>query len=261
MREHDADRALLIDAATAGAQVALRYFGQSPEVWDKGQGQGPVSVADLAVDQLLKEQLLNARPDYGWLSEETADAPDRLQRRRCFIVDPIDGTVSFIKGRNGWAISIGVVEDGIPVAGVVLMPVTGHIYSAALGRGALYNDAPLVIGAAQVPARVSIPQNQLDTQFWPDGNDHIAPMRGGALALRLTRLAEGDVDATVTFRKVWEWDIAAGALIAQQAGAQVSDLTGAGLRFNSPSAQLNGLIAAGPDLHADLVSSSGNAST
>jgi len=253
LQEREADRTLLIQAAEAGAQVALRHFRASPEVWQKEGGQGPVSSADLEVDQLLKDTLLAARPDYGWLSEETADSPDRLTRKRCFIVDPIDGTVSFIKGTNAWAISLAVVEDGIPIAAVVAMPATGVLYSAALGGGALSNQQPLTLGQGDVPPRISIPQNQLLPEFWPGGSTHITPVRGGALALRLTRLAEGDVDGTVTFRKVWEWDIAGGALIAQEAGARISDRTGADLRFNSPGGQLDGLIAAGPELHADLI--------
>ncbi|WP_185804754.1 3'(2'),5'-bisphosphate nucleotidase CysQ [Pontivivens nitratireducens] len=253
MPEHEADRTLLIEAARDAAQVALRHFGASPQVWQKSGGQGPVSAADLEVDQLLREGLMTARPDYGWLSEETADAPDRLRRKRCFVVDPIDGTVSFLKGKPGWAISLAVVENGTPVAAVVAMPVTGHVYSATRGRGAIWNEQPMTLTRAANLPRISIPKNQLAAEFWPAGPAQITPVHGGALALRLTRLAEGDVDGTVTFRPVWEWDIAAGALIAAEAGARVSDRAGLDLSFNSPSAQLNGLIAAAPDLHADLM--------
>lgn len=253
----EAARALLIEAARAGAEEAMRHFGKAPRVWDKGDGQGPVSAADLAVDALLRERLLAARPDHGWLSEETPDTGRRMGHERCFIVDPIDGTTSFLRGRDGWSISLALVERGEPVAGVVMMPATGRVYSAARGGGAWCDGEPMRLAAPASRPSIAIPRNQLGSEYWPDGADWLAPAPGGALSLRLTRLAEGDVEGTVTFRPVWEWDVAAGVVIAQEAGAVLSDRTGGALRFNSASARLDGLIAAGAGLHPRILAHAG----
>ena len=116
-----ADLTLLVDAAREAGQIALRFFKQSPEVWLKG-GTSPVSEADYAADSFLNEALIAARPDYGWLSEEAADNAARLSARRTFVVDPIDGTRGFLEGRREWCVSIAVVENGRPIAGVLECP-------------------------------------------------------------------------------------------------------------------------------------------
>ena len=111
-----ADVPLLVDAARAAGEIALSFFRRDPKVYTKTD-QSPVTEADLAVDAYLRETLQAARPDHGWLSEETADTADRLSRRRVFVVDPIDGTRAFIRGEDSWSVSLAVVEDGIAVAG------------------------------------------------------------------------------------------------------------------------------------------------
>ena len=80
MPEND-DLRLLADAAKEAGKIARRYFKASPDIWEKGGNAGPVTEADIAIDQMLKEELTAARPDYGWLSEETEDGPDRLDRQ------------------------------------------------------------------------------------------------------------------------------------------------------------------------------------
>ena len=131
------DLQLIRDAAREAGDIAMRYFKRNPEVWLKG-GHSPVSEADYAVDKFLRETLIAARPDYGWLSEETVDSAARLEARRTFVVDPIDGTRSFLEGRSTWCVSIAVVENGNAVAGVVDCPAKDEIYwaepVAAAGR-------------------------------------------------------------------------------------------------------------------------------
>ena len=113
------DLALLRDAAKAAGEIATKHFRKDPEAWDKGAGQGPVTEADIEVDTMLREELTAARPDYGWLSEETADNATRLDRERVFVVDPIDGTRAFMDGKTGFSHALAVVEQGVPVAAVV----------------------------------------------------------------------------------------------------------------------------------------------
>ena len=141
------DLALLVEAAREAGRIALRFFRQSPEVWMKG-GTSPVSEADYAADKFLNETLLAARPDYGWLSEETADDAARLSARRTFVVDPIDGTRGFLEGRREWCVSIAVVERGRSIAGVLECPAKKETYSAVLGGGAFKNGKRLAIQRA-----------------------------------------------------------------------------------------------------------------
>ena len=141
------DLALISEAAREAGRIALGFFKQSPEVWMKG-GTSPVSEADYAVDRFLRETLTAARPDYGWLSEETADSAGRLAASRTFVVDPIDGTRAFLDGRSTWCVSIAVVEDGHPLAGVLDCPATGEIFSASAGKGACKDGRRLHVGRA-----------------------------------------------------------------------------------------------------------------
>jgi len=113
-----ADLDLIVEAAREAGALALRLRGTGLEVEYK-PGNSPLTNADLAADALLTERLRSARPDYGWLSEETADNTDRLDKTRLFVVDPIDGTRAFVKGRPWWSVCIAVVEAGRPVAAVV----------------------------------------------------------------------------------------------------------------------------------------------
>lgn len=133
---------LLRNAAREAGRIAMRYFGQSPEVWLK-DGQSPVSEADFAVDNYLKEVLLDARPDYGWISEETTDDRAAAQRRRAFVIDPIDGTRGFINGQSQWCVSVAIVEDGKPIAGVLQCPVVNEVIEAGKGFGASQNGMPI----------------------------------------------------------------------------------------------------------------------
>ena len=136
------DLTLAIEATTTGAELALRHFGAQSEWWEKSPGN-PVGIADLEVDAWLKAALLSARPDDGWLSEETADTADRLARRRVWVVDPIDGTRDFVRGRTGWAVSVALVEDGIVTVAALAAPARRQLFVAVRGQGATCNGAPL----------------------------------------------------------------------------------------------------------------------
>ena len=136
------DIQLLADAALESGRIARSFWREDPQVWDKG-GDDPVSEADFAVDAYLKETLLMARPEYGWVSEETDDDPARMSKSRVFVVDPIDGTRSFVAGEKTWAHSLAIVEGGTPVAACVYLPVRDKLYLATRGGGATLNGTPL----------------------------------------------------------------------------------------------------------------------
>ena len=137
-----ADLALIEDAAREAGEIAMSFFRADNKVWHK-HGNSPVSEADFAVDRFLTETLRSARPDYGWLSEETEDSGERLSASRIFVVDPIDGTRGFIDGRREWCISVAVVENGVPVAGVLECPALSETFAAASGEGSRLNGRPL----------------------------------------------------------------------------------------------------------------------
>lgn len=242
------DLPLLMDAAAAAGDIALRYFKSDPQVWDKAGDQGPVTEADLAVNAMLTERLRTARPDYGWLSEESPDDPARLTTQRQFIVDPIDGTRAFIAHSRDWAHAIAVVEDGRVTAGVVSLPARDLTYVAVLGQGATLNGRPLRVTDMADPAQAQVltTKPNLAPQHWRGG---AAPAfsKGfrSSLAYRLCLVAEGRFDAMLTLRPSWEWDIAAGSLIVAEARGTATDRTGAALRFNNPHPQVNGVLAAG----------------
>jgi myo-inositol-1(or 4)-monophosphatase len=248
------DLALLTEAALAAGRIAMRFWRQAPKSWDKGGEHGPVSEADLAVNAALKDRLLTARPGYGWLSEETPDTADRLARERVFVLDPIDGTRAFLAGEDGFSISLAVVQAGCPVAGVVHLPAKGRTYAARADGPATRDGAPIacstrteVTGADVLTSRAS-----LAPEHWPGGVPEVKRSFRTSLAYRLCLAAEGQHDAMLTLRDTWEWDIAAGVLIAERAGCRVTDRRGGPLQFNAAHPQVDGVVAANPVLHQAL---------
>lgn len=249
------DLALLEETAREAGEIARSFWREDPQVWDKG-GDDPVSEADFAVDTHLKQRLLSARPDYGWVSEETEDDPARLTADRVFIVDPIDGTRSFVAGEKTWAHSLAVVEHGRVVAACVYLPVREKMYLAASGGGATLNGATMTALTRDrlEGASVLSPKVSFRDEFWKDGPPDVKRHFRPSLAYRLALVAEGRFDAMITLRPAWEWDIAAGALIATEAGASVMDRHGADLTFNSPARQTAGVITGGRVVADELLS-------
>jgi len=248
----ETDLQLLREAAEEAGKIALRYWQNAPEAWDKGDGAGPVSEADLAVNTMLEDVLRSARPDYGWLSEESLDDPTRLDAEHCFIIDPIDGTRAFLAGDGGFAHALAVAKAGRVVAGVVHLPALGLTYSATVDGPAFLNGAPItprnhaeLSGADVLTSKLSDNPSQ-----WKHGVPNYKRSFRSSLAWRLCLVAEGRFDATISLRPAWEWDIAAASLIAQRASLSATDRQGNALRFNAPIPQSNGLVVANPALHA-----------
>ncbi len=249
------DLALIHAAALEAGVIATRHFRAGVESWDKGGGQGPVSTADLEVDAMLRARLLAARPGYGWLSEETEDDPARLSADRVFIVDPIDGTRAFIAGQTTFAHSIAVSVGGEIVAGCVHLPLKGQTFLAARGQGATRNGQPIrpSVRAELDGAQALTGAAQLHPEHWPGGPPAVERHFRSSLAYRLCLVAGGRFDAMITLREAWEWDVAAGDLIAREAGAAVTTRDGTRARYNGPRALLPGLIAAPGPLHAQIL--------
>lgn len=249
------DLSLLIDAALQAGKIATRFSGTTAQKWDKPDGAGPVTEADLAVNAMLEQFLPSARPGYGWLSEETEDSADRLTRDKVFIIDPIDGTRSFAEGSRTWAHSLAVAENGEVTAAVIYLPLRDLLYTAAKGQGAALNDAPIRVSGVSdlASAEILAAKPNLKEHHWLQGDvpDFLRNYRP-SLAYRMALVGQGRFDGMLTLRPSWEWDIAAGDLIIREAGGTCSDRRGRPLRFNNAHPRLNGVIAAGADIHAHL---------
>ncbi|CAN5487048.1 3'(2'),5'-bisphosphate nucleotidase CysQ [soil metagenome] len=234
-------------AAEAG-QLALDRWSDDFKRWEKVEGS-PVCDIDLEVDALLKARLGALLPDAGWLSEETADNRNRLARDRVWVVDPIDGTRDYLRGRNGWAVSIALVENGIPVIGALDAPALGQSWIATSGGGAWRNAKKLAAGSRTALAGARVPTDSLPKV----DSDLVAVFKPNSIALRIAMVAADEADLLATLRWGFEWDVAAAALIASEAGAAVSDALGAPLRFNTESAQAFGVLVSTPGTHAAAV--------
>jgi myo-inositol-1(or 4)-monophosphatase len=239
------DLALLRDAAREAGIIAMRYFGNNPQVWMKG-GTSPVSEADHAADAYLRETLLKARPDYGWLSEETADDHARLSARRTFVVDPIDGTRGFLDGLHSWCVSVAVVENGRSLAGVLECPAKQETYWARPGEGAFLNSRRIHVRALGETVDIGGPKPLVDRmpEAWQ------ARLRRAAyipsLAYRLAMIANGKLDATFVKPNAHDWDIAAADLILREAGGALLDRNAKPPRY-AGEVTSHGALAAGSD--------------
>lgn len=237
------DLELIRVAAEEAGRIAMGYFGRDPEVWMKA-GVSPVSEADYAVDAFLKGSLRAARPDYGWLSEETVDTPDRLTARRTFVVDPIDGTRAFLERRDVWCVSVAVVENGRPLAGVLDCPARAEVYVASPGRGATLNGAPIKVRTPGQKFLVAGPKPlvaALPERWRPAAPYPYVP----SLAYRIALLAKGALDGTFVKANSHDWDLAAADLILMEAGGRLLDHTGRSLRYAASSDPSHGVLAAG----------------
>ena len=246
LAQHSDDLELIENAAREAGGIAMRYFGADNQVWHK-HGNSPVSEADFAVDRFLTETLRSARPGYGWLSEETEDSDERLSASRIFVVDPIDGTRGFIDGRKEWCISVAVVENGVPVAGVLECPALSETYAAAGGAGARLNGRRLERLSGSAIASVTASRKL---------NEAISASQGGALAVlpfvpslayRLAMVAGRKVDAAFAKPGASEWDIAAADIILREAGGALVDLDGVQPQYNRPATKSGPLLAAGTE--------------
>ena len=238
----------IVAATKAAGALALRRSRDDYRRWDKAPGH-PVCEVDLEVDALLFGSLKAIDPAAGWLSEETADSPARLAAERVWVVDPIDGTRDFLRGRDGWCVSVALVERGVPIVAVLDAPARGERWIAARGGGATCNG-----GALHASERTALPGARVPADTLPKVDaDLIAVPRANSIALRAAMVAAAEVDLCASLRWGNEWDIAAAVLIAEEAGAIVSDALGRPIRFNKPAPEVLGLLAAAPGIHAAAV--------
>lgn len=249
------DHALLCDAVRkAGAVVAERYRGHPVRQWAKDD-HSPVTEADLQANEILKTALIGARPDYGWLSEECPDDKDRLAAERTFIVDPIDGTRSFIEGKPEFTVCAAMVAEGLVRSAAIYNPITDEFFDAIKGGGARCNGDP--IHAA--------PRDQLKGSKmlgsgpmfkhpgWPSPWPKLELGYRNSTSYRCALVAKGVVHGTLALVPKADWDAAPGALIAEEAGAKVTDHLGTPFVFNRPDALQRALVCMTEGLHREVL--------
>ena len=245
------DRSRLENIVREAGRIALAAWpgaGHTVETWEKAPGN-PVCAADLAVDTFLKRELGRLLPAAGWLSEETADDPARLGRGLIWLVDPIDGTRDFIRGRTGWAVSVALISERRPLIGMLAAPARDEEWIGISGQGSWRNGKRLqasnrkAFPGARVPAD-SLPKEDRDLQMVAKPN---------SIALRAAMVAADEADLLATLRWGFEWDIAAAALIAREAGAAISDAFGQPLNYNKRDPRAFGLLISAPGIHAAAV--------
>ena len=238
-RAEDVER---IRLALGEALKALEKLGG--DVWvGRKAGGDQVTAADHAIDETLRSVL--PRPDEGWLSEETADDPIRLERSRVWVVDPLDGTQEFVAGIPEWCVSIGLVEDGQPVAGGIFNPATGELILGSVGAGVTLNGQPVTARACRDlrGAEVLASRSEVRRGEWEDSAApfRVTPM--GSVAYKLARVAAGLTDATWTLSPKHEWDVAGGAALVLAAGGDIRTLEWEPPLFNRRKPWLSGLVA------------------
>lgn len=237
--------AAIAGIAREAGQMALARWRTDFRRWEKTPGS-PVCEVDLDVDRMLRARLEGVLPNAGWLSEETVDHPARLDHAAVWVVDPIDGTRDYIRGREGWAVSIALVSDGALVAGVLDAPARRESWTATRGQGAWRNGVALHAGA-----RTELDGARVPTDALPKIDRHLSIVhKPNSIALRMAMVAADEADLVATLRWGNEWDIAAAALIAAEAGAGVSDALGGPLRYNKPDPTAFGVMVAAPGIHA-----------
>ena len=243
------DLSLLENAVREAGQIARQFYGGDYKRWNK-DGGSPVTEADLAVNTLLHGRLTSARPDYGWLSEENPDDPARLNRQDVFVIDPIDGTIAFLKNRPHFTICAAIVSDGRPRCGVVYNPISEELYSARLGAGAHRNGMAIHIGACSALEGCALlgDRSQFTQPPWPPM--HV--QNRTSVAYRLVLVADGSADASISLTAKRDWDLAAADIILHEAGGRLTDASGAALIYNRAVTRQNSLIAANPGLHAQI---------
>lgn len=252
-REFLTDAALLRDTVREAGALALALFRTELKNWTKG-ASSPVSEADIRVNDLIEGRLRSATPDYGWLSEESADDEARLGKRLVWIVDPIDGTRGYLAGREDWCVSVALVEEASPVLAAVFVPASDEFFFAVRGQGATHNDVPVYAtpGTELDFSRVAGPKPLVERLSRSSEEITLHP-RIGSLALRLCRVAQGSLDAAFAGGQSRDWDLAAANLIVQEANGNMTALSGDTILYNRREVTHGVLVAAGRDRHARIV--------
>lgn len=254
--EYENQLKLAQEAAQAAGDVVLNYYEGDYHVEQKSRNN-PVTTADFESDKLLKKMLGQAYPEYGWLSEESKDNPERLDKEFVWVVDPIDGTKEFITGIPEFVISIGLVRNGQPVVGVLFNPVKGQMFAASKGGGTYLNGMQVYVSGTTLLDQASLLVSRTETR-----NGHVEKFSSyikefrptGSVAYKLCLAAAGEGDVFVSVYSKNEWDVCAGDLVVQEAGGTMSDIYGNPVAYNKEKTKIqDGIIAGNPTIARQML--------
>lgn len=250
------DFELLKKAVLKAGDIAMEKFGSSEfKSWLK-DGNEPVTEIDLAVNQSLKETLIGARPDYGWLSEESTDDKTRLGKKYVWVVDPIDGTRAYIKGNPDFSISVALLENNVPVLGITFAPALDKFYEAAKQSGCFLNGEKVEVRKAKDLKGMRLqsdPGYIGNTPRWHHPWPEMSVSKYQSFALRLAAFAAGEADAVLAARPKSEWDVAAGAVLIKEAGGVLCNQAGKPFAFNQENTRLHQIMAFSPGLREEFL--------
>ncbi|MEO5334949.1 MAG: 3'(2'),5'-bisphosphate nucleotidase CysQ [Magnetococcus sp. YQC-5] len=252
--------AIMTQATHEAGEVIMTHYrpgetvSATAEVREKSHNN-PLTKADLEADALLHQRLLASHPHCGWLSEETADNPDRLQHRWIWVVDPIDGTKEFIMGIPQFAISVALVAEGQPVAACIHNPASKETFTALAGGGAAFNGTTMHTSVNQELIGASCLASRSETQRgdWNGFKNEWQITTMGSIAYKLALVASGRFDMTFTLTPKNEWDFCAGALLVQEAGGRITHKNGDLLQFNQANPSVRSVLASNGPLHSQLL--------
>lgn len=244
------DLALLTDALRNAGAIAMGFHGKQPKHWHKPDGS-TVTEADIAVDDYLKQLFRAARPDDGWLSEETPDTPIRLQHSRVWIADPIDGTKAYLNGKREWCIGVALIENGVLAVSGLYCPTDNVLFHAVAGSGS-YRDGVRLDATTASDTREVISPRSFSSGL---AEQNFAPLVGSSLPLlmRFSGIAEHRFAGAVSIGNKYDWDLAAGHLILAEAGGIITDQKGNAIVYNKPNPWQHGLVAATPQWHKTIL--------
>ena len=254
------EKTYAIEAARAAGEV-IRTVYQTQYRVDYKRNDSPVTIADRDANQKIHAILTEAFPDDGWLSEETIDSPARLSRQRVWVVDPLDGTKEFIDKVPEFAVSIGLVEAGAPILGVIYNPALDELFWSIRGQGAwcvkqgqAAQRLQVTTTAKLADATVLSSRSETKRGEWKPFVSLFHARPAGGMAYKLITVAQGEADATFTLVPKNEWDLCAGALLLEEAGGKITNLRGKTVIFNQPTTLLQGLVASNMHLYPQLMS-------
>lgn len=238
-------------ARAAGDAIRAVYQREDLAVQQKAGGKGPLTEADLAANDILIAAISAAFPDDGILSEETADTPSRLGKRRCWIIDPLDGTREFTMGLPEFCVSVGFVVDEQAVAGVLYNPITDELVAGEVGVGTTLNGAPVRVSnqATLDGARFVVSRSESEKGGFADFGQRVALVPMGSVAWKFALVAAGRAEATFTPKPRNEWDLCGGVACVVAAGGRASDGSGAAYRFNQRDPLKVGVCGTNGALH------------
>ncbi len=252
-KELNDDLNIALEASKGAGDIIMKYYNQVYEIKEKGY-HNPVTTADNEADNFLKKTLLDARPDYGWLSEETVDSKKRLTKKKVWIVDPIDGTKEFIEGVPQFVVSIGLVDNGKPVVGILHNPATNETFYASHGCGSFLNQERFEVTKKDNIKEMTILNSRSETRrgLWEPFKNSFKRLEPiGSVAYKMGLTAVGKADIFATLRPKNEWDVCAGVCLIKEAGGKSINLNGQELEFNKEKTLIEPGIIAGYNLSVD----------